>query len=419
MSDDYSNATSSTEDSSEFEGPPYTALPYIEMPSPPSHPQPAPSVQQGVPLTEEARLAAGYQLGSVLKCYKSEPTAFTTDGLPSVPATQRASGLDASGAFAFILIPTLVLLFLTRTPPWPLIMICLLILAPWLSNVIGRLPGDVFVALQNTEFYLCTNGIMIIKWTRVRAIRWEQIRTVQYCRAQNILHSSYILYPEEGKPIPLNRSLVGDRLSELAEVIEHEVRQRQLPGAIAAYEAGQVLSFGSINVTTQGLTLEIEQRSLSWQRFASVGYYNGYSITLREGVAASPWQKIEVARMLNLCVFLPLTAHIKNSLLAARDHNAMDEESNASDEEMEWMRQMQKEMLERLRNQNGISQIPAEVVEALQVLNLPTTASFDVIHQRYRQLAKQYHPDTGGDPETFKRIDAAYKRVIAWIASHE
>jgi curved DNA-binding protein CbpA len=59
------------------------------------------------------------------------------------------------------------------------------------------------------------------------------------------------------------------------------------------------------------------------------------------------------------------------------------------------------------------------VAEALHILELPASASIDVIHQRYRQLAKQYHPDAGGDSETFRRINAAYTRVIAWITSNK
>jgi hypothetical protein len=166
--------------------------------------------------------------------------------------------------------------------------------------------------------------------------------------------------------------------------------------------------------------LENDPQCLPWQRFSFVDYYNGYYITIREGTAASPWQKIEVAEMLNLCVFLPLTTHIKNSLLAS-NHNAtidpIDEEESRSEEEIELIRQMQKGMLERNKPENIL--IPVEVAEALHILELPASASIDVIHQRYRQLAKQYHPDAGGDSETFRRINAAYTRVIAWITSNK
>jgi hypothetical protein len=42
-------------------------------------------------------------------------------------------------------------------------------------------------------------------------------------------------------------------------------------------------------------------------------------------------------------------------------------------------------------------------------LDLPVDASLETIRQRYRTLAQMYHPDKGGDEETFKRIKLAYE----------
>jgi curved DNA-binding protein CbpA len=42
-------------------------------------------------------------------------------------------------------------------------------------------------------------------------------------------------------------------------------------------------------------------------------------------------------------------------------------------------------------------------------LELQPDCSFDDIKQQYRTLAKKYHPDLGGDAETFKRIKFAYE----------
>jgi curved DNA-binding protein CbpA len=61
--------------------------------------------------------------------------------------------------------------------------------------------------------------------------------------------------------------------------------------------------------------------------------------------------------------------------------------------------------------------IPPEVAHAFDVLGLPRDASFPDIRQRYRLLAKRAHPDTGGDQEQFKQINAAYKCLIKWIES--
>lgn len=43
-----------------------------------------------------------------------------------------------------------------------------------------------------------------------------------------------------------------------------------------------------------------------------------------------------------------------------------------------------------------------------QILGVDKTSSADEIKSSYRKLAKQHHPDTGGDPERFKKISEAY-----------
>jgi len=50
--------------------------------------------------------------------------------------------------------------------------------------------------------------------------------------------------------------------------------------------------------------------------------------------------------------------------------------------------------------------------QALAVLGLPSGATRQQIKQRYRRLAKKYHPDLGGDPRQMQRIVAAYELLM-------
>ncbi len=50
--------------------------------------------------------------------------------------------------------------------------------------------------------------------------------------------------------------------------------------------------------------------------------------------------------------------------------------------------------------------------KALNVLGLPVNVSKEQIKQRYRTLAKEHHPDRGGDREQMQRIIAAYQLLI-------
>ena len=47
--------------------------------------------------------------------------------------------------------------------------------------------------------------------------------------------------------------------------------------------------------------------------------------------------------------------------------------------------------------------------QALRVLGLPPNATPQQIKRRYRTLAKQHHPDRGGDRQQMQRIIAAYE----------
>ncbi len=85
----------------------------------------------------------------------------------------------------------------------------------------------------------------------------------------------------------------------------------------------------------------------------------------------------------------------------------------AQQEELERMRRVHEEILKRMRAQLNL--IPPAVAQAFHVLDLPHDAPFSEIRQRYRTLAKRFHPDTGGDPQRFISINEAYTRIITWI----
>lgn len=58
------------------------------------------------------------------------------------------------------------------------------------------------------------------------------------------------------------------------------------------------------------------------------------------------------------------------------------------------------------------SNLPASVIGAFKVFDLPLTASQREIGARYRALAKKYHPDTASDKSAagqFSKITAAYE----------
>ncbi len=61
-----------------------------------------------------------------------------------------------------------------------------------------------------------------------------------------------------------------------------------------------------------------------------------------------------------------------------------------------------------------------ELQKALQVLNLSERATLKEIKARFRLLAKQHHPDRSeeGDPETIRRINAAYRILLEYCSDY-
>jgi hypothetical protein len=47
------------------------------------------------------------------------------------------------------------------------------------------------------------------------------------------------------------------------------------------------------------------------------------------------------------------------------------------------------------------------------ILGVPPSSAWNVIRSAYRALAKLHHPDLGGDPNLFRRIQAAYEVLEA------
>lgn len=51
-------------------------------------------------------------------------------------------------------------------------------------------------------------------------------------------------------------------------------------------------------------------------------------------------------------------------------------------------------------------------MSAYAVLDIPSTATQEEIKTAYRRMAMKHHPDRGGSPEKFQRIQEAYKQLL-------
>lgn len=66
----------------------------------------------------------------------------------------------------------------------------------------------------------------------------------------------------------------------------------------------------------------------------------------------------------------------------------------------------------RFYMENGIVNLNFYDPEILRWMGLPPDAGFDDIKKRFRELAKKYHPDTGGDGSRFIELMENYKKLV-------
>ena len=60
----------------------------------------------------------------------------------------------------------------------------------------------------------------------------------------------------------------------------------------------------------------------------------------------------------------------------------------------------------------GIIDAPIYDPSLLEQIGLPPIADEAAVKKRFRDLAKEYHPDTGGDPEKFIKLMNVYRELI-------
>lgn len=62
--------------------------------------------------------------------------------------------------------------------------------------------------------------------------------------------------------------------------------------------------------------------------------------------------------------------------------------------------------------ENGFVNFNIYDPETLKWMGLPPDSGLDEIKKRFRELAKKYHPDTGGDGDKFVKLMENYKKLV-------
>jgi hypothetical protein len=164
----------------------------------------------------------------------------------------------------------------------------------------------------NLKAYVFSEGLIRAKGSQIDVMRWEHVdavweKIVQY-RYRGLIPLyktyNYTVRRNDGAQFKFPSAFKSNKL--LGEAIQQEVMRRQLPNAIATYDSGNPVNFGTLTVSTQGISKGAVLTP--WNQIGKVDFKRGWLIVHKQGslLAAS---RTRASTVPNLQVFLQLVEH--------------------------------------------------------------------------------------------------------------
>ncbi len=155
----------------------------------------------------------------------------------------------------------------------------------------------------NLRVYIFTNGFIHARGKSGEAVRWDQIQAI-WEKVTRSRYSNTFLYTvqrSDGKVFRQGSPLVNCR--DMGVRMMREVTKVHLPAAKAAYNAGQTLTFGPVNVTMQGLNNGKEM--VPWDQIGRITLQQGKLGFEKEGRTLT-LSSVKTADIPNLSVLIAL-----------------------------------------------------------------------------------------------------------------
>lgn len=158
--------------------------------------------------------------------------------------------------------------------------------------------------------YVFEHGFLFKKGKEApQPFRWDQIEAVWYQVTRRYYNGVYTgtthryrVRRRDGYEVVLTDRFTN--VGQLGETISNQVTQILLPQVIAAYNAGQTITFGPLSVNRQGLS-NILSNLLPWSEVKGIDIQNGYVAVSRAGKWLK-WSNLPVAKIPNVFVFIAL-----------------------------------------------------------------------------------------------------------------
>jgi hypothetical protein len=175
--------------------------------------------------------------------------------------------------------------------------------------------GAIYMFLYGTIYknwgvYVFEQGFLFKKGNETpQPFRWDQIEAVWYQVTRHYRNGIYTgtthryrVRRKDGYQIVLNDRFTN--VGQLGDTISNQVTKILLPQVIAAYNAGQTITFGPLSVNRQGL-LNVLGNLLPWSEITGIEIQRGYVAVSRAGKWLK-WSNQPVANIPNVFVFIAL-----------------------------------------------------------------------------------------------------------------
>jgi len=158
--------------------------------------------------------------------------------------------------------------------------------------------------------YVFEQGFLYKKGNQApQPFRWDQIEAVWYQVTRHYTNGVYTgtthrykVRRRDSYEIVLNDRIA--KVGQLGETINNQVTKTLLPQVVAAYNAGQTITFGPLSVNRQGL-VNIAGKLLPWSEITGIDIQRGY-IAVRQAGKWLKWSNQPVASIPNAFVFIAL-----------------------------------------------------------------------------------------------------------------
>ncbi|HLW03819.1 MAG TPA: DUF6585 family protein [Ktedonobacterales bacterium] len=175
----------------------------------------------------------------------------------------------------------------------------------------------IFLLNMDHRVYVFTEGLAQVKGNQTDVLRWDQV--VSFVQNVTTTTTFYAVIPvarvtthiytvqrADGKTLIFRDNLC--KVQSLGNTIGRATAQRLTPKAIAAYNSGAPVAFGSLIISQQGISKD--QVLLPWYQFQKYEISNGLVIIRQHGRRIR-WSATAVSMMPNLLVFIALMDYIR------------------------------------------------------------------------------------------------------------